>query len=64
MAVAVESKMENETSEVMRNDWMKALCITSFLPLLLACVLVDAIQQTCRYLFSICGVCDMPQKGF
>eukprot|EP00971_Amphidinium_carterae_P153626 3045923-Amphidinium_carterae.1 len=22
------------------------------------------MQQTCRYLFSICGVCDLPQKGF
>jgi len=64
IAVAVEIKMEHETSEVRRNDCMKALCIIFLSPLVFACVLVDAIQQTCRYLFSICGVCDMPQKGF
>eukprot|EP00971_Amphidinium_carterae_P331405 6464931-Amphidinium_carterae.1 len=55
--------MEHVTFEVMQNDCMRALGIISLLPLVLACILLDAIQQTYRYLFSICGVFDMPQMG-
>eukprot|EP00971_Amphidinium_carterae_P127576 2527594-Amphidinium_carterae.1 len=64
IAAAVNSKMLKETSEVLHNDWVKALCLIFFWPLVPVYFLVEAIHQACRYLFSMCGVLDTPQRGF
>jgi len=61
---AVESKMLREASDVLHNDWVKALCLIFFWPLVPVYFLVEAIHQGCRYVGSMCGVLDIPQSGY
>mmetsp|Transcript_58155 Transcript_58155/g.107381 ORF Transcript_58155/g.107381 Transcript_58155/m.107381 type:complete len:747 (+) Transcript_58155:113-2353(+) len=64
VAAAVESKMLKEASDVLHNDWVKALCLIFFWPLVPVYFLIEAIHQGCRYLFSMCGVLDAPKSGY
>jgi len=60
---AMESKVLQETMEILRSDWIKALCLVFFWPLVPVYLLIEMLHQASRHCVAMVGLVPTPESG-